>query len=83
MSGTIKSREFSIAHAPKLIMFSDTHAAKPIMFSKVHPLRPIMFSVDNSALQTAGSPREVESSSNGKQNEHSHGSDAREQYECT
>jgi hypothetical protein len=47
------------------------------------PLRPIMFSVDTSALQTTGSPREVESSSNGKQNENSHGSDVREQCECT
>jgi hypothetical protein len=83
MSGTIKSREFFITHAPKPIMFSDFHDPKPITFSEVHSLRPIMFSVDNQTLQTTGSPREVESSSHGKQNEHSHGSDAREQYERT
>jgi hypothetical protein len=52
-------------------------------FSITQTLRPIMFSGDNSALQTAGSPREAESSSNGKQNEYSHGSDGREQCECT
>jgi hypothetical protein len=34
-------------------------------------------------FQTTGSPREVDSSSNAKQNEYSHGSDAKEQCERT